>query len=43
MSSDRQWMYNRMRGGYLNPNFVMECTFLFNLQLVNQNGLMDRE
>ena len=40
MSSDRQWMYNRMRGGYLN---LMECTFLFNLQLVNQNGLMDRE
>ena len=22
MSSDRQWMYNRMRGGYLNPKFV---------------------
>ena len=22
MSSDRQWMYNRMSGGYLNPKFV---------------------
>ena len=22
MSSDRQRMYNRMRGGYLNPKFV---------------------
>ena len=22
MSSDRQWMYNRMNGGYLNQNFV---------------------
>ena len=22
MSSDRQWMYNRMNAGYLNPKFV---------------------